>query len=117
MKNRPFPQRLGFAVGGILQALKSERSMRVHAVALTGLLIVLIITRPAPLWWAALLSSAGLVLMAELFNTALEALADRLHPESHPEIARAKDCAAGAVLLASLVALGVAVAFLVQLLR
>ena len=36
-----------------------------------------------------------------LFNTALESLIDHLHPEMHPAIKIAKDCAAGAVLLLS----------------
>jgi diacylglycerol kinase len=50
-------------------------------------------------------------------NTALEELADHLNPEEHPRIRRVKDCAAGAVLVAVLGALGVALAFVVQLLR
>ncbi len=37
-------------------------------------------------------------------NTALEHLADRLHPELHPSIRAAKDCAAAAVLIASIAA-------------
>jgi diacylglycerol kinase (ATP) len=44
---------------------------------------------------------ALLVLVAELFNTALESLIDHLHPEIHPAIKIAKDSAAGAVLLLS----------------
>ncbi|SIT47844.1 Diacylglycerol kinase (fragment) [Paraburkholderia piptadeniae] len=49
--------------------------------------------------WALCLAMAMLVLAAELFNTALERLADHLYPEHHPAIGVAKDCAAGAVLL------------------
>ena len=45
--------------------------------------------------------SAALVLGLELVNTALEHLADHLHPETHAEIRIAKDCAAAAVLVAS----------------
>ncbi len=52
--------------------------------------------------------------MAELFNAALETLADHLHPEEHPEIGAAKDIAAGSVLVAALIALLVAVAFLLR---
>ena len=44
-----------------------------------------------------LLAGIGLVLVAELLNTAIEALADRLHPERHPEIRVVKDVAAAAV--------------------
>ena len=56
------------------------------------------------------------MLAAELFNTAIESLADHLHPEQHPAIKVVKDCAAGAVLVASVAALGVAAAFVYDLL-
>jgi diacylglycerol kinase (ATP) len=49
------------------------------------------------------------VIAAELINTALEHLADHLHPEQHPRIKIVKDCAAAAVLILSIGALWVAV--------
>ena len=55
--------------------------------------------RPPLVLCALCVMMAMLVLAAELFNTALERLADHLHPEHHPAIGTAKDCAAGAVLL------------------
>jgi len=73
--------------------------------------------RPAPLWWALVALAVAVVLAAELANTALERLADRLHPEKHPEIKVAKDCMAAAVLVASLGALAVAAALAWELLR
>ena len=57
--------------------------------------------------WAVLVLAMGLVLASEAANTAIEALSDRVAPERHPLIARAKDVAAGGVLLASLAAAGV----------
>ena len=62
-----------------------------------------------------LLASAAVV-AAELFNTAIEHLADELHPHDSPGIGLVKDMAAAGVLLAVLGALGVAVAFAEQLL-
>ena len=53
----------------------------------------------------------GAVLAAETFNTALEHALDRLHPEQDPAIGLAKDCAAGAVLVLSLVSLCVLATF------
>ena len=50
----------------------------------------------------------SLVIAAELINTALEQLADHLHPEQHPRIKIVKDCAAAAVLILSAGALWVA---------
>ena len=54
--------------------------------------------------WALLVLAIGLVLAAEASNTALEALADRVAPDRHPLVGRAKDVAAGGVLVASLAA-------------
>ncbi len=53
---------------------------------------------------ALLILAIGLVLGFEALNTALEALADRVAPERHPLVAKAKDVGASAVLIAALAA-------------
>lgn len=116
MKNQPFHRRLSFALAGIGAALRAEKSFRTQIVAAIAILLVLAWLQPAPVWWALILLAIAGVLAAELVNTALEALADHLHPDQHPTIKLAKDCAAGAVLIASLAALGVGAAFLRSLL-
>ena len=58
--------------------------------------------------------TVGLVLVTELVNSALETLIDHIHPDQHPEIGAAKDIAAGAVLVSSLVSLAVALIFFVD---
>jgi len=79
--------------------------------------IAMLVLRPGPGWWAlVMLASAG-VLAAELFNTAIEHLADHLHPEVHPSIRVVKDCAAAAVLVAVLGAVAVGIALAVQLIN
>ena len=113
MKGRPFPERLGFALAGLRLALRQEPSLRSHALAALAVAGVLWISHAAPLWWALGALSIGLVVVAELANTAVETLADHLHPERHPQIKAVKDIAAAAVLVASAVALAVAVAFAV----
>ncbi len=80
MKNQNFARRLSFAWRGILCAARTERSLRTQLVALCVVVIVLLMTRPEAVWWAALLLSATGVLVAELANTAIEALADRFLP-------------------------------------
>jgi diacylglycerol kinase (ATP) len=115
-KNQSFAARFRFACGGLATALRSELSMRVHAVAFILLLAVLVIFRPEPLWWALAILASAAVISAELFNTAIEHLADHLHPEIHPSIRIVKDCAAAAVLVAVLGALGVGAALLHHLL-
>jgi len=50
-----------------------------------GVFVTLILLRPAPVWWAAVLLVTGLVLILELVNSAVEALVDLLHPAIHPK--------------------------------
>ena len=48
--------------------------------------------------WLVVILTIGIVLAAELFNTALEALCDMLRPTHDPHVAKIKDLSAGAVL-------------------
>ncbi|MBT9496469.1 MAG: diacylglycerol kinase [Zoogloea sp.] len=114
MKGQGFLRRFGYALNGIITAFRREQSMRTHGLAVVGVGIFLAATDAPPVWWAVIGVAVGLVLVAELANTAVETLADRLHPEHHPEIGVAKDVAAGAVLIATLVAIGVGVAYLLR---
>ncbi len=114
MKNRPFTARLRFALAGIAHAARAENSFRTHMLAAAAALGALLWLRPAPIWWAVVALVVAAVFAAELFNTALEQLADRLHPEQHPQIKAAKDCGAAAVLVCSIAALVVAAALLVD---
>lgn len=112
MKNEPFYRRLHYALQGIRTAFQTEASFRTQCTFAAGAIVLLALTRPRPIWWAIVLITVASVLAAELFNTALEFVIDRLHPEQHPMIARAKDCAAGAVLILSIASLGVAAALI-----
>lgn len=115
MKNQVLVRRLGFALAGIREAWRRENSFKTQVIAAAAVLGALAWLRPAPLWWAIAGLTVGLVLAAEIFNTAVEGLADHLHPEQHPAIRVVKDCAAGAVLVASIAALAVAAAFVYDL--
>jgi undecaprenol kinase len=108
LKNRGFTDRLSFAWSGIRSAWRSEASLRAQVWLAVALLAVLATLRPALLWWALCGVMVSLVIAAELINTALEQLADHLHPEQHPRIKIVKDCAAAAVLILSVGALWVA---------
>ncbi len=93
---------------GLAAMLASEPNARIHALAVVVAVAAGLgfgITRSE---WLAVVLSIGLVFVAEGMNTALEALCDVVSPQWHPGIARAKDVAAGAVLLAALTALVVA---------
>ena len=101
MKNQPFFRRLGYAVHGLGAAFKAEASLRTQVLLGAAAAAVLVLLRPPMVWVALCVMSAALVLGMELLNTALEHLADHLHPEAHAQIRIAKDCAAAAVLIAS----------------
>ena len=88
--------------------------MRTHGMAVIAAGIFLGLTGAPALWWALVGLAVGLVLVAEMANTAIETLADRIHPGQHPEIGVVKDVAAGAVLVATIVAIVVGVAYLLR---
>ncbi len=113
MKNRGFGERVGFALAGWRAGWRREASFRTQTVLAGFALAGLLILRPAPIWWAIVAVSIGLVLALELINSALEAVIDLLHPAIHPEIKAAKDMLAGAVLVISVAALVVGGALLV----
>src|SRR3954467_15665265 len=98
-KNQSFFARLKFAWAGVAHAIRAEHSIRFQSCAFVLVLIALVVFRPEPEWWAIVIVTSAAVISAELFNTALEHLADHLHPEVHPSIRIVKDCAAAAVLV------------------
>jgi diacylglycerol kinase (ATP) len=108
----------GPALAGLAWSLKTQRNLQVHAIATVvvggfGLWLQLVAWE-----WCVVLLAVGLVWAAELLNTALEVLADRVSKEREEPIRRVKDAAAAAVLLAALAALGVGmVVFLPKLWR
>lgn len=111
MKNKAFLHRFGFAIRGLQEGWRRERSFRTQA--LIGLIVVLgaALLGISGIWLAVIGLAIAVVLSAELFNSALEALVDHLHPEIHPEIRVVKDMAAAGVLLACLGALTVGFLF------
>ena len=63
-----------------------------------------IVTKISSLQWLLIGFCITLVIALEMINTAIEALADHLHPGIHPKIGLVKDLAAGAVLIAAVMA-------------
>lgn len=101
MKDAPFYKRLGFAWHGLVVAYKFEASFRTQVFAAIAVACAMLIIQPPVLWVALLTVTVGLVLAAELFNTALEHTLDGLHPNQAPFVGLAKDCAAASVMVLS----------------
>lgn len=99
-----------YAWEGIDHAFRTQRNFRIHTVISAAVGAAGLLLRVGGTEWAVLILTIGLVFLAELFNTALEAVVDHVAPEFHALAKIAKDCAAGAVFVAALAAVGVGVA-------
>ena len=93
------------AIEGILWAVKTQGHMLFHLVAAILVMVAALVLDLTLQEFALLALAITLVLFAELVNTAIEVVVDLVSPEYHPLAQRAKDVAAGAVLLASVGAL------------
>ena len=100
-----------WAFEGIVFVLRTQRNMQVHVAAGLLVLILAVVLGVSRFELLALVIVVSLVLVAEMFNTALEAAIDAVITSYHPLVTIAKDVAAGAVLIAALAA--VATAYLI----
>lgn len=94
----------GYAIKGAWLLLRHEASIQVQCciaiiVTITGFYFDITKTE-----WLFQLTAIGMVMAAEGLNSALEAMADFVHPDFHSKIGHIKDVAAGGVFFAALVA-------------
>ncbi len=102
MKRRSLIDSFNYAVSGIILALKTEKNMRIHyGIALTVIILSLFFDFSRT-EFLLLLFAISLVVVAEMFNTALERVVDLITEDYHPLARLAKDVAAGAVLIAAI---------------
>ena len=90
-----------YAIQGIILMIKSQHNAWLHATASFLVLIVSAFFRISPSEWCWMVIAVMAVWTAEALNTALEFLADVASPEFHPLVEKAKDVAAGAVLISA----------------
>lgn len=98
---------VGFAVKGAIKLITTEHSVMVQS----SLAVLMIfagfyfdISREE---WMMQILAFGLVLGIESLNTAVEKVADFIHPEYHEKIGFIKDIAAGAVMFAAMAAIAI----------
>ena len=91
-----------YSLAGLRAALRHEASFRQELYVGIPLLIAVPWLAPGRLEGLLMACSVLLVWVVELLNSAVETLADALHPESHPLIGRAKDIGSTAVMFALL---------------
>lgn len=96
-----------YAFRGIAGLFICEHNARIHLTVAVAVIVAGVCLNVSSMQWLALSVCIGGVLMAEAFNSAIEALADKISPGFDPLIRRAKDLAAAAVLLFVLAAVAV----------
>ena len=94
----------GHALRGIASLLAGEPNARIHLLATVVVVMLGLILDVNRGEWLSLLLIIAVVWLAEGMNTALEHLADAAVPEFHPLVRKAKDVAAGTVLVTAGVA-------------
>jgi diacylglycerol kinase (ATP) len=97
-------QSFNYAFEGLIWTLRSQRNMRIHFTVATIVLVLAVAYDVSKIELIALLLAIAFVLIAEMVNTAIEAATDIATSSFNPLAKLAKDIAAGAVLIASVIA-------------
>lgn len=92
-----------YAFKGLSTLFKNEHNALIHLAAAIVAVAAGFIFEINATEWLALVIVSGLVFVAELFNSSVEALADSVTREHNDMIGRAKDYAAAAVLVAAII--------------
>ena len=108
-----FLKSFGYSIDGLKYAYKNEQSMLIHilvTIAVITLNVVLTIFDKIgkEVWWISLIV-IGMVLAAELINTAIEAVVDMVTTEYNPLAKVAKDCGSAATFVLAVMAFAIGV--------
>ncbi|MBR4646269.1 MAG: diacylglycerol kinase family protein [Bacteroidales bacterium] len=94
-----------YAFNGLRILLREEHNSRIHLFATVCVVVAGVIFRISQLEWVAVVFAIGLVFGGEIFNSAIEDLADVICPERDERIKKVKDLSAAAVLVSAFTAL------------
>jgi diacylglycerol kinase len=94
----------GYAIRGILFAVKTQLNLKIHFTAAILIVIAGWYFRINTSEWLTIIIVIGLVIFAELLNTAVELIIDMVSPDYNKIAGKAKDVAAGAVLVSAVTA-------------
>ncbi|MGI6002117.1 MAG: diacylglycerol kinase family protein [Lachnospiraceae bacterium] len=93
-----------YAFEGIFTCIRHERNMKIHCVMAVLVVIGGFVLHISQIEWFICLILFGLVMSLEMVNTAIEATVDLVTQERKPLAKKAKDVAAGAVLISAIMA-------------
>lgn len=92
-----------YAFAGVKSAFKAEQNMKIHFFIMLLVIIIGLILKLTKWEWITCIILFGLVISAELMNTAIETLTDIAMPEKNPKAKLTKDVAAGGVLVMAII--------------
>ncbi|OGF24164.1 hypothetical protein A3H09_03840 [Candidatus Falkowbacteria bacterium RIFCSPLOWO2_12_FULL_45_13] len=96
-----------YAFKGLIKTFREEQNLRIQTVLSLVIFVLGIYFEISSLKWTLLILAVGLVLVAEITNSAVERITDVLKPRINSYVKEIKDIMAAAVLLSSLSALAV----------
>ncbi len=99
-----FFQSFRYALEGLVTAVKTERNINVMLLLGAITVVAGALVGLDPVSWCLIVICCGLVIFAELCNTAMETIVDLATQELHPLAKRAKDIAAASVYVLSITA-------------
>lgn len=102
------------AIAGIIYGVKSQKNIRIQLIISVLVIIACILFKLTLIECIILCFAAFLVIIAEMINTAIEAAVDLTTTEYNEKAKRAKDAAAGAVALASINSVIIAILLLLH---
>ncbi len=108
MKNKNLIDSFNNAISGIMYAVRKERNIKIHITAAVSVLLLSLFFKLTRVEFLIVCLTIGIVIICELFNTAVEAIVDIIVDVYHPKAKVVKDVAAGAVLVAAFISLVVA---------
>ena len=95
-----------FSFDGLKYAYTHEQSLALHVIVMIVIIACGFGFKISPIQWVITLVMGALILVAELFNTSIEAVVDMVTQEYHPLAKVAKDTASAACFIADIVAAG-----------
>ncbi|MDO8522207.1 MAG: diacylglycerol kinase [bacterium] len=97
-------EKFKYPIQGFRIAWQEEPNFRFHITWALLTLLCAYLLRVTRVEFLIIIAMIGFVLVAELFNTALEELCDKFQPTHDPHVAKIKDLAAAAVFAAAMTA-------------
>lgn len=99
MKNKKVINSFKYAFEGIFSCFKTERNMKIHLSIMILVIIMGTYFKISVFEWVACVTCFALLMGGEMFNTSIETIVDMVMPNKNEKAKKAKDVAAGGVLI------------------